>query len=237
MSLHCSVVDFLAARGVSCRDFSEFISADEVRAAIRDASTEIDAVLARLDGTLGARMCAVAGMPRMALFHSLFKYLGQYHLAGLSCFERVLGSRLAQGDVCTVHFLHAQGTSTDPVFSFAATAERVCKQHGVGYAEDSVDRGVLPGVTAGVQRLYLLALRALRAPNRVLGKLTRGLSRWRAAQSGGPRPLWFCSLRATTRFSKRRCRAADYGYSAGRTTALRAAMESPSKPLGPSRSR
>jgi len=188
LSLHCSVVDFLAARGVSCRDFSEFISADEVRAAIRDASTEIDAVLARLDGTLGARMCAVAGMPRMALFHSLFKYLGQYHLAGLSCFERVLGSRLAQGDVCTVHFLHALGTSTDPVFSFAATAERVCKQHGVGYAEDWVDRGMLSGVTAGVQRLYLLALRALRAPNRVLGKLTRGLSRWRAAQSGGASP-------------------------------------------------
>ena len=109
LSTHCSVVDFLAARGLYCRDFSEFSSADDVRTQIREAAIEIDAVLARLDGTLGARMCAIAGMPRMALFHAMFKYLGQYHLAGLRCFERVLGSRLAQGDVCTVHFRHALG--------------------------------------------------------------------------------------------------------------------------------
>ncbi len=180
-STHYSVVGFLAVRRISCRDFSDFISVEQASAAIRGASTELDTILARLDETVGARMCAAAGLPRVGLFHAAVKYLGQYHLAGLACFERILASRLARGDVCAVHFLHALDTSDDPVFSFVATGERVCKQHGVKYSEVSVGRSAAFAIISSILRVYVLLLRGLRAPERTLATLTRRLWRWLVA--------------------------------------------------------
>jgi hypothetical protein len=189
LSTHYSVVGFLAARRIPCRDFSDFISVEQASAAIRGASTELDAVLARLDETVGARMCAAAGLPQMALFHASLKYLGQYHLAGLACFERILTSRLAQGDIWTVHFLHALDTADDPVFSFVATAERVCKQYGVEYSEVPVRRSAAFALLGGIHRLYALARRGLRAPDRTLAVLTRRLWRWLVSHVPGASPI------------------------------------------------
>jgi hypothetical protein len=134
-------------------------------------------------------MCAAAGLPRMALFHASLKYLGQYHLAGLACFERILTSRLAQSDISTVHFLHALGTSDDPVFSFVATAERACKQHGVEYSGVSVGRSAASAMIGAIHRLYALALRGLRAPDRAVAVLTRRLWRWLVSRVPGPSPI------------------------------------------------
>ena len=164
LSTHCSVIDFLAARGVSCRDFSEFTSAAEVQAQIREASSEIDAVLARLDGTLGARMCAAADMPRMALFHACSSISGNTISPGSGASREILGVKIAQGGRVRRAVSYAMDTSTDAVFSFVAAAQRVCRQRESWYAGVA---GRSPRVARcdcpRVQRLCSLALRALQS--------------------------------------------------------------------------
>jgi hypothetical protein len=190
LSTHYSVVDYLAARGISCRDCSEFISAEHVRTVLADAARLLDRELGKLDETLGARMCSAAGLPRMALFHACFKYLGQYNLAGLSSFEKILDARLARGGVCAVHYLYALPTSNDPVFSFVSSVERICRQRGVECSRFPVKRPMISRAAGAVRRLHTLALRVFQTPEQLLVRVVGLLGRSRAPRgSGAAAPL------------------------------------------------
>jgi hypothetical protein len=184
-----SAVDFLAARGIACRDCSEFITAEQAASAIRDASVELDALLARLDRTVGEQMCSTGGLPRMALFHAYCKYLGQYNLAGIRSFERVLAARLASGDIASVRFFHALATSDDPLFSFVASAAAICRKHGIAYAATRVSSSAGARAGAALRRVRDLAIRALHAPELALTKAMRRLRRWRTSHGPASSPL------------------------------------------------
>jgi hypothetical protein len=186
LSTHYSVVDFLESRGIVCRDCSDLLSTEQVRTALHSACRELDTVLRELDDTLGARMCAAAGLPRMRLFYASFKYVGQYHLAGLRSFERILTSRLALGDVGAVRFFHALGSSTDPVFSFVESAERCCRKLGVNYTDRAIGRPLARSVGRRLRRLLTLVLREMTTSGRLLPTLREKLRlapSSRAAQS------------------------------------------------------
>jgi hypothetical protein len=188
ISTHHAVVDHLAARGIACHDCSEFISPEQVRSALADASRSLETVLGRLDETLAARMCATAGLPRMAVFNACFKYLGRYNLAGLASFERILDARLAGGDIAAVHFFYARPDSNDPVFSFVRGAQRVCRDRGVDCRPFPVRRTRAARMRGGVRRTVTRAMRVLQAPQRLLGRPLRGLRRWRPGFGSGAAP-------------------------------------------------
>jgi hypothetical protein len=179
LSTHYSVVDYLAARNIHCRDCSGFISAEQVRTLLADAARLLDAELGKLDETLGARICSAAGLPRMALFHACFKYLGQYNLAGLLSFEKTLDARLATGGVGAVHYLYALSTSNDPVFSFVTGAQRICRRRGIPCVPLPVDRPIISRVARAVRRLNTLALRMLQTPEQLVARIVWLLRRRR----------------------------------------------------------
>ena len=138
LSTHCAAAEHLAARGIESSDCSELIEPGQARLAIRNASATLDAKLCELDETVGAAMAAAAGLPRVALFHAAFKYLGQYKLAGLECFQNILAATLTGDAYRSVRFYHAPTTSDDPVFSFLAAARRIARDRGIVLEETAV---------------------------------------------------------------------------------------------------
>jgi hypothetical protein len=180
LSTHYSVVGFLAARGIRSQDFSDFMSIDETRALLQSASRELDEVLGRLDDVVGARMCAAAGLPRMELFHVVFKYRGQYHLAGITFFQRILASRLRTGGVRSVRFYYALATSNDHLFSFVAAAARTCRAHEVDYSEIQCARSVIRRFGSIARSWYAGIRRVSQAPGGAFALLARRLRRWRS---------------------------------------------------------
>jgi hypothetical protein len=172
LSLDYAVVGFLRARGVECQDFSDSLRAEDASAALQIATTELEDILVGLDETVGARACAAAQLPRLALFHAAFKYLGQYQLAGLRTFEQLLSQRLAAGGEARVEFFNAAPEFADPVFDFIEAARRVCAQAGREFALQTV-RQAPPTLGARVRRVLQLG-------GRVLGSPLRELRRWQA---------------------------------------------------------
>ena len=182
LSTHYSVVSYLGERGIACRDCTDFLSVDAAGAALREASSELDERLARLDYTLGARMCEAAGLPRLAMFHASFKYLAQYNLAGRWCLERVIKERLAESAAVVFH--HALDTSTDPVFSFVDAARRVCEERGVPFSDVPVPSAGSARQAGLARRLPLMLGRALQSPGWAAKRAREQIIRWMRRSPG-----------------------------------------------------
>lgn len=176
LSTHMSVVDFLATRGIACTDVSELITADHAAKHLSQASADLDAILEELDSSVALQACAADGLPRVRLFQATFKYLGQFNLAGMRCFESQLDATLAADAFAGVEFLHAVETSVDAVFSFVDAAARVCAARQVAFVSTAVSRPTPPRLRSTAS----LALRAIRSPRvaleRISGVVRRALA-------------------------------------------------------------
>lgn len=175
---HYSVVDFLATYGIRAQDCSALLSCDDVKDHLQRTSRDLDLILNKLDSTLGVRICLKAGLPTMRVFHPLYKYLGQYHLAGLRAFKNFFELRLSEGDISCVCYYYALSNSNHPIFSFEAMAKQICKANLVAFESVYVIPSFGRCFLTKINRFLTLVSRGLRSPRKTAILLLRGWNRF-----------------------------------------------------------
>jgi hypothetical protein len=174
LSTHYSVVEFLGVNGKRCRDVSDFVDAPQVALVLSAASSELDNALLALDRSLAPQICLELDLPSMAIFHSAFKYLGQYQLAGRRLFERVLSERLSEAAFAAVMFHYVLPNAEDRSFSFVRAAEYLCLSRRIPFSAIRIEADVhsRPGPRG---RWMSLARRAYKSPRSALVAILRKL--------------------------------------------------------------